>query len=169
MKVLLFQREGVGLLRTLLESETSRGVIRFYHPKEEEWGIEISLTSLGSALSLISELRWYVRRYVSAVLFRVEGDIYCTHTLARLIYEEREEIPIPEWPFRKYYRIDGKKLVEGHKSERAPGTLEVLCTEEEFSGAQPLGWAEIGPDEEVSGSVPGTPAPGGQDDVLPGT
>ncbi|MDD1720282.1 MAG: DUF5804 family protein [Methanoregulaceae archaeon] len=149
MKVLLFQREGISLLRTLLESETSRGAIRFYHPVEHAWGIEIPLTSLGSALALVSEFRWYIRRYVAFVLFRVDENQYCTHLLARQIYDEREEIPLPDWPFRKYYRIEGGKLVGGRSTrDERPGVLEVLCTEDEFNAViEPL-HEEIGEEDD---------------------
>lgn len=158
MKILLFQREGIGLLRTLIASETSRGVIRFYHPLEREWGIEISPASLGSALALVSELRWYLRRYVSAVLFGLEGDLWCTQSIARLIYEEREEVPLTDWPYRKFYRVEGNRLVEVSGAGMTGGhqVFEVLCTEEEFALRGPAVGDDAGSDDEAG--------PPGEDD-----
>jgi hypothetical protein len=139
MDLLLFQREDISLLRVLLESETSRGVIRFYHPIAREWGIEISLTSLGSALALVSELRWYIRRYVGAVLFSVGDALYCTPAVARRIYDERELVELTGWPYRKRFHVAGSRLREGPGPAGDPGrTFEVLCTEDEYSGATPL-------------------------------
>ena len=78
MNVLLIQPEGVDLYTTLLKSETSRGALRFYQPDRLEYGIRVRTASLGSALALASELRWYVQRYVEEVLFEPEKDIFCT-------------------------------------------------------------------------------------------
>ena len=69
MNVLLIQPEGVDLYTTLLKSETSRGALRFYQPDRLEYGIRVRTASLGSALALVSELRWYIQRYVEEVLF----------------------------------------------------------------------------------------------------
>jgi hypothetical protein len=63
MNILLIQRDGVDLHHTLFASETSRMALRFYHPKKKPCGLCITVSTLGSALSLISELRWYLRRY----------------------------------------------------------------------------------------------------------
>ena len=92
MNILLIQREGIDLHHILFVSETSRLVLRFYHPKRLPCGMMLSVTSLGSALSLASELRWYIRRYMQEVLFEVEKGIFCTRHLAEDVYYERTVI-----------------------------------------------------------------------------
>ena len=87
MNVLLIQPEGVDLYTTLLNSETSRDALRFYKPDRLEYGMRIRTASLGSALALVSELRWYIQRYVEEVLFEPEEDIFCSSSLAQQIYE----------------------------------------------------------------------------------
>ena len=103
MNILLIQRDGVDLHHTLFASETSRMVLRFYHPKKKSCGVSITVSTLGSALSLVSELRWYIRRYVKETLFEVTTGIFCTHTLAQDVYYERTAVLGPAWPYRRLY------------------------------------------------------------------
>jgi len=44
--------------------------------------MRIRTASLGSALALVSELRWYIQRYVEEVLFEPEKGIFCSSSLA---------------------------------------------------------------------------------------
>jgi hypothetical protein len=144
MNILLLQREGIDLHHTLFASETSRLVLRFYHPKKLPCGLYITVTSLGSALSLVSELRWYIRRYVREVVFEVTKGVFCTHTLAQDVYYERAVILETPWAFRRLYGFCGGKLAS--QVVMSPGstadeyhqevigvdtTIEVWCTEEE--------------------------------------
>ena len=92
MNILLIQRDGVDLHHTLFASETSRMALRFYHPKKKSCGVYITVSTLGSALSLVSELRWYIRRYVKETLFEVTPGIFCTRTLAQDVYYERTTV-----------------------------------------------------------------------------
>jgi hypothetical protein len=92
MKVLLLPEPEVDLYDTLLSSETSRNILRFYEPKRVPSGVLINVSSLGIALSLVSELRWYVQRYIRLVLFEIFEDIFGTHALADEIY--RRDIPL---------------------------------------------------------------------------
>jgi hypothetical protein len=87
MKVLFMEKEGVNLYETLMNSETSRIILRFYEPSQCSLGVAVSPSTLGIALSLVSELRWYVRRYMIEVLFELREGIYGTYTLAREVYE----------------------------------------------------------------------------------
>jgi Family of unknown function (DUF5804) len=145
MNILLIQREGTDLHHTLYSSETSRLALRFYHPKKVPCGVSIAVASLGSALSLVSELRWYLRRYVRETLFEVEPGIFCTHDLAQDIYYERTAILTKPWAFRRIYGF----FSSGKPARRlvmAPGstandyaadlavtdtTIEVWCSEDE--------------------------------------
>jgi hypothetical protein len=141
MNVLLIQREGTDLHHTLFSSETSRMVLRFYHPKKKPCGVYISCATLSSALSLVSELRWYVRRYVREPLFELETGIYFTHQLAQDVYYERTAVLGPGWPYRKLYGFVEGKLVSsvpmspGSTMEEyhqeyigADRTIEIWCT-----------------------------------------
>ncbi len=92
MNILLIQREGIDLHHTLFSSETSRMVLRFYHPQKKPCGVFISCATLGSALSLVAELRWYIRRYVREPLFEFQPGIYFTHQLAQDVYYERTAV-----------------------------------------------------------------------------
>jgi hypothetical protein len=90
MRLLFLPKEGLDLFRTLLDSETSRRVLRFYHPRRSPFGVAVEVATLSSGLSLVSELRWYVRRYVSGALFEVAPGRYATLALASQVYYGRE-------------------------------------------------------------------------------
>jgi hypothetical protein len=144
MHVLLVQTDDVDLYATLLKSETSRAVLKFYRPDRLDYGVRIRTTSLGSALSLISELRWYIRRYVKEVLFEVSHPVYCTQALAGQFYERDVKIE-SSWNYRRIYVFRGSELAyssriqdsiagEDYRDRCEPKDtrLEIWCTEEEF-------------------------------------
>ncbi len=109
MKILLIEREGTDLYSTLYDSDTSRAMLRFYHPVRHPVGVEIMTASLGSALSLVSELRWYIQRYVEEVLLTEDDLVYLTWSLADCVYERGVTLSRP-WPHRFRYRIHGGKI-----------------------------------------------------------
>ncbi|HMA05932.1 MAG TPA: DUF5804 family protein [Methanomicrobiales archaeon] len=109
MKLLLIERDGTDLYSTLYDSDTSRAMLRFYHPVRHPAGVEIQTASLGSALSLTSELRWYIQRYVDEVLFTEDGTVYLTWSLADEVYRRGAILSLP-WPHRFRYRIHGGKV-----------------------------------------------------------
>jgi hypothetical protein len=109
MKILLIEREGTDLYSTLYDSDTSRAMLRFYHPVRHPAGVEITTASLGSALSLASELRWYIQRYIEEVLLTEDGSVYLTWSLADTVYERGITLSQP-WPHRLRYRIHGGKV-----------------------------------------------------------
>ncbi|MDD1675190.1 MAG: DUF5804 family protein [Methanomicrobiales archaeon] len=167
MRVMFIQKEGVPLHHTLIASETSRRALRFYQPEKKTWGVEISVTSLGSALSLVSELRWYIRRYMTAVLFELSPGIFCTHALSREVHYQRDVKLTEAWEWRKMYVIRGERVASiepmdpgsiitdfTDKFGPADMSLEVWCTEEEIGEA--LG------DE---GDRPGSEPPGIEDNT----
>ena len=144
MKVLLIQKEGIDLHSTLLASETSREVLRFYHPKKTDWGVCIEASTLGSALSVISELKWYNQRYVSQPLCLLSNGIICTPTYAGIIYE-REESVHDSWDWEilygiKYHTVLDRIAVTSGSAindinEFASGmdtTFRARCSEEEL-------------------------------------
>ena len=144
MNILFIQREGIDLHHTLFTSETSRLILRFYHPKKLPCGVSITVATLGSALSLASELRWYIRRYTRETLFEIEHGIFCTHQLAQEVYYERAVILEKPWASRRLYGFKGGALVS--QVVMSPGstvdeynqevigvdtTIIVWCTEDE--------------------------------------
>ena len=145
MNILLVQKEGTDLHQTLFNSETSRMVLRFYHPKRMPCGVAITFSTLGSALSLVAELKWYIRRYVQETLFELSKGIYCTRILAQDIYYERTVVLGPSWEFRKLYGFrDGKlisrvvmdpgSVIDDYQQEYAgvDQSIEIWCTEDEL-------------------------------------
>jgi hypothetical protein len=155
MEILLLEREGTDLYSTLYDSETSRAVLRFYHPVRHPAGVTITTASLGSALSLVSELRWYIQRYVEEILLTEDRSVYLTWSLADTVYERGITLSRP-WPHRFRYRIHGGKVYRspwdlaafgapadaepepGPAPAPAPGSqgdeiLEVWCTGEEYA------------------------------------
>lgn len=151
MNILMIQRDGVDLHRTLFASETSRLALRFYHPKKKSCGVYITVSTLGSALSLVSELRWYIRRYVREVLFEISPGVFCTHLLAQDVYYERTSVLEPAWPFRRLYGFRQGKLIStvlmspGSTPEEyhqefigVERTIEVWCMEDEMEIGEPL-------------------------------
>jgi len=145
MNVLLIQKDGIDLHHILFVSETSRLILRFYHPKRLPCGVMLTVSSLASALSLASELRWYIRRYMQVVLFEVEKGIFCTQRLAEDVYYERAVILGKPWAFRRLYGFSNGKLVsnivmsaesviEEYHQELigVDQPVEVWCTEDEL-------------------------------------
>lgn len=148
MRVLFIQKEGVPLHHTLIASETSRRALRFYQPDKKPCGVEISVTSLGSALSLVSELRWYIRRYMTAVLLELAPGVFCSHALSRDVHYQRDVKLNEAWEWRKVYVIRGEKVasietmdpgsvITDYTDRFGPAAvlLEVWCTEEETGEA----------------------------------
>ncbi|MDD1657227.1 MAG: DUF5804 family protein [Methanomicrobiales archaeon] len=109
MKILLVPKPGVDLYRTLYDSETSRAILRFYRPGRHPWGVEITVSSLGSAVSLISELRWYLQRYIQEVLIDVGEGVIISRALAREVYQ-RDLTLSSSWPHRMRFRIERGRL-----------------------------------------------------------
>jgi len=144
MNVFFLQREGINLYHTLHVSETSRMVLRFYHPKEWPGGVIIPIESLVSGLSIAGELRWYIRRYMQDVLFEFPGENFCTLALSRQIYYDREIKPEDDWPFRRLYVIrkghlvSAEPILQGFTGGDIPffsqelARFRVWCTEQEY-------------------------------------
>ncbi|MDD1656080.1 MAG: DUF5804 family protein [Methanomicrobiales archaeon] len=109
MKILLVPKPGVDLYRTLWDSETSRAILRFYRPGRHPWGVEITVSSLGSAVSLISELRWYMQRYIQEVLIDVGEGVVISRALAREVYQRDLTLTSP-WPHRMRFRLQAGRI-----------------------------------------------------------
>jgi hypothetical protein len=131
MHLLLIPREGVDLFHTLFASETSREVLRFYRPQQSGCGVVIRVISLGAALSLAGELRWYLRRYVAIALLEVETGRYCTLGYATAI--DRREVDLDTPPADPRYLVvrDGTAREAGAGDE---GAVEVWALPGERTG-----------------------------------
>ena len=100
MDIICIAKPGVNLADTLYTSETSRNILRFYHPKDMKWGVKIPVSTVSNALALLSELRWYTMRYTSEVIIEdVEYGVFMTRLLASAAYEDRSVTLSPDWRF----------------------------------------------------------------------
>ncbi|MDO9523771.1 MAG: DUF5804 family protein [Methanocorpusculum sp.] len=116
MHLVCIGKPGVDLYRTLSDSETSRHILRFYHPKETPWGVTFEVATISSGLAMASELRWYIMRYMKEVLFEdTEHDVYLTRDLAREVYETRSAALIEGWNIS--FRV---VILENGTSARVP-------------------------------------------------
>lgn len=163
MNILLIQRDGTDLHHTLFSSETSRMALRFYHPQKRSCGVYISCATLSSALSLVAELRWYIRRYVREPLFELEPGIFFTHQLAQDVYYERTAVLGPGWNYRKLYSFRNGKLVSSVPMSPGSGpdeyhqeyigadhSIEIWCTRDDVEEGELIG-------EDGSDPEPGSP------------
>jgi hypothetical protein len=110
MLLICIGKPGVDLYQTLSDSETSRHILHFYHPKKLEEGISVDVSTISNGLALMSELRWYIARYMQEVLIEdTEHSVYLTQTLAHEAYDSRSVMLSPEWKtrFRIYVMEEG--------------------------------------------------------------
>lgn len=121
MRLLLIPHEGVDLNNTFFASETSREILRFYRPEKRPYGMSIRVVSLGAALSLAAELRWYLRRYVALTLFEMAPGHSCTLAYAHAI--EQRAVDPDQPPDHRFFIgfPDGRPVI----TEGPDGTLEV--------------------------------------------
>lgn len=147
MTLLFIQKHGIDLYATLFSSETSRAILRFYRPVKTDYGVLIENATLGNALSLVSEINWYIRRYMTDVLFEVSPDLFCTHTFALDIYS-REKKMKETWDFTKLIGIKNGSVedvmyIEKHSSKEdypefedaMDNVFEVWCSEYEWKSS----------------------------------
>lgn len=157
MRLLFLPKEGLDLFRTLLDSETSRRVLRFYHPRRSPFGVEVEVATLSSGLSLVSELRWYVRRYVSGALFEVAPGRYATLALASQVYYGRELRLHEPWDVRRLL-VARNGGVE--RLEIEPGADAGECTAECGGADEVLEvWDVVGEEVPVPGVAATNPVP----------
>lgn len=116
MQVVCLAKPNVDLFQTLMDSDTSRHILRFYRPEDMKYGVRVTVSTVSSALSLLSELRWYLLRYTSATLIEdAEHGVYLTRELAGKIYEERSVQPGESWEY--VFRI---AVTENGESTKVP-------------------------------------------------
>lgn len=117
MNVLLISRPGVSLLRSLRESETAWDAIRFYGPIGLTIGVYIPVSTLAGAISLASDLRYFLRKYTTDHLFQIRPGVYCTSALTKSRYLTRDLEVSEEWQYRLVYWIENMGRVVRFKKE----------------------------------------------------
>lgn len=143
MNLLIFSRPGVRIYQELRKSETAWHALRFYSPLEIPVGIVIPLSSLSAALTLASDLKYFIRKYSVDHLFELPHQICCTAAVAKSRYLTRDDIPEP-WPWKLWYFLPGDGSISRHEKppvscvseeNRSLGgyVFEVWCSEEEYS------------------------------------
>mgnify|MGYP007001744337 CR=1 FL=1 len=142
MNLLVFSRPGIRLYQELRRSETAWNALRFYDPKETPVGIIVKVSSLSAALSLASDLKYFIRKFGSDYLFEITPGMYCTPSVARSRYLEREPHPDP-WPWKIWYWVKGDGDIDKCDVCKGSFTFEdnrtmggyvflVHCSEEEY-------------------------------------
>jgi hypothetical protein len=102
MDLLLLAKPGVHLYSLLHNSDTAWQAIRFYEHVNLGYGVLFSVSGCVSALSLASDIRYYIRRYVAYHLFRAEHErqTYATPALVISRYLEHTDPFTDVWDHR---------------------------------------------------------------------
>ena len=118
MNLLLISKPGIPLLRSLRESETAWDAIRFYGPVGLSIGVYIPVSTLAGALSLASDLRYFLKKYTSDHLFQIKPGVYYTAALTRSRYLSRDDDVSEDWPFKLVYWVENLgKVIRVRKEE----------------------------------------------------
>lgn len=158
MNLIFIQKSGVDLYSILYTSETSRGILKFYRPVRLDYGVLIENMTLGNSLSLISEISWYVKRYMTEVLLELSPDLFCSHAFSTDIYTRNSKLK-ETWEYAKLIGIKNGEVLDElwispHSSiedypkfcEAMDTVLEVWCSESEWKAAENDGLIAV-PDE----------------------
>ena len=148
MDLLLLAKPGVHLYSLLHNSETAWQAIRFYDHVNLGYGVLISVSGCVAALALASDIRYYIRRYVTYYLFRTEQNkqIYATPALITSRYLQHGDSFYDGWNHRLVLMITdsteqpficAKYKEEMDASTNAfeyliQGKYDILCTKEEW-------------------------------------
>jgi hypothetical protein len=117
MNLLLISRPGIQLLRSLRESETAWDAIRFYGPVSLSIGVYIPVSTLAGAISLASDLKYFLKKYTTDHLFQIKPGIYYTAALTRSRYLTRGDDVSEDWPFKLVYWVENLGRVIRIKKE----------------------------------------------------
>lgn len=105
MNLLFISKPGLNLLKIFKKSETAKYAIRFYDPIELSIGILLQISTIGGAISLTSDLRYFLKRYTMDHLFQMQPGIFFTEALAKRRYLTRNNKISDTWAFRLIYWI----------------------------------------------------------------
>lgn len=118
MNVLFISRPGLHLFHILHESETAWDAIRFYGPIGLTIGVFIQVSTVAGAISLASDLRFFIRKYTSDHLFQMRPGVYYTAALARNRYLTRSTEISDTWAYRLMYWIEnGGRIIRFKKDD----------------------------------------------------
>lgn len=118
MNLLLISRPGIPLLRSLKESDTAWDAIKFYGPIGLSIGVYIPVSTLAGALSLASDLKFFIRKYTSYHLFQIRPGVYYTSALTRSRYLTRDNDLTEDWPYRMVYWVENLgQVIQVRKEE----------------------------------------------------
>lgn len=146
-RVCLVGKESVHLQYELLSSETANAALASYDLAEPwENTVAVSTVSLGAAITLLNDLKWYVVRYVDDVLLFDDSVSETEWFSERLGREIRQETVEPEdtGSLLKIFGVEENRLVEPMYVQRVDDTyptydlrdvedtVPVRITEEEF-------------------------------------
>ncbi|NLV25615.1 MAG: hypothetical protein GXY48_00355 [Methanomicrobiales archaeon] len=143
MNLLIISRPGVRIYHELRKSETAWYALRFYDPLETPIGIYISIGSLSAALSLASDLKYFIRKYGIDHFFEVKPGLFCTSAVAKSKYLTRDNAS-GKWPWKIYVQIDSNATINRYSTLPENGIIvvdgktqgdyliPVYCTEEEY-------------------------------------
>lgn len=112
MDVLLISKPGVHLTRSLRESETAWDAIRFYDPIGLSIGVYIPVSTIAGAISLASDLKFFIRKYTNEHLFLYAPGIFLSAALTRDRYLNRNIEFTSDWPYRLIYWIENQGSIK---------------------------------------------------------
>ena len=146
-RVCLVGSPDVNLRYELVSRETARDALATYELREPYANtVALETISLGSAVSLLNDLNWYLVRFADAALVlepSISDEEWLSRELATAIRDD-EVAPDASERFLKVYGIDGEQLVEpmfvARTDHELPEydlrdvdeTLRVRVTREEF-------------------------------------
>ncbi|HWQ67602.1 MAG TPA: hypothetical protein VN372_12140 [Methanospirillum sp.] len=126
MNILLISRPEISLYRELRQSETAWDAIRFYDPIIVPMGVFIPVSTFAGAITLASDLRYFLRKYTVDHLFQLRQSIYCTAGLSRSRYLNRDCGVTKDWQYRMMYWFDGRGILSRYRSEDW-NSEEIIC------------------------------------------
>ena len=146
-RVCLVGSPDVNLRYELVSRETARDALATYELREPYANtVALETISLGSAVSLLNDLNWYLVRFADAALVlepSISDEEWLSRELATAVRDD-EVAPDASERFLKVYGIDGERLVEpmfvARTDHELPEydlrdvdeTLRVRVTREEF-------------------------------------
>ena len=125
-RVCVVGSEDVNLRYELLSRETSRAALATYDLDEPfENSVAVDTVSLGSAVSLLNDLNWYLVRFADRALVRdpsIDADEWLSRDLASAVRDGRLD-PDETDQYAAMFGVDGGRLVEPMYASRVDGGL----------------------------------------------